>query len=90
MFAMMAGAVLALFFLGLPLAIIGMFIMSVLDQSSTWIGRSDRKLTNAREDVIVRYPERGSERATAKRREDMVAWRDPGLERKINARAGGR
>ena len=45
MFAVIAGIVLALFFLGLPLGIIGLFVVSVIDQKSTSASRRDRKLT---------------------------------------------
>lgn len=89
MFALIAGSVLALFFLGLPLAIIGLFIMSIVDQRSPRTGRRDKKFTTTSQKIVVRYPERAAERATTKRREQIVVWRNPGLQRNIGAHVSG-
>jgi len=81
MFAVIAGVVLALVFLGLPLGIITLFIMSIVDQRATGIGRRHRKSTTISQDNVVRYPEQKPERATTKRREQMIVWRNPEVKR---------
>jgi hypothetical protein len=90
MFAVIAGSVLALFFLGLPLAIIGLFIMSIVDQRSPRTGRKDRKSTTISQEIVVRYPERNVERPTTKRREEIGVWRNPDVQRNIRAYVSGR
>jgi TM2 domain-containing membrane protein YozV len=86
MFAVIAGIVLALVFLGLPLGIIALFILSIVDQRSTRAGRWRRTSTTIRQDNVVRYPEQKPERTTAKRREQMIVWRNPEVKRYISAR----
>ena len=81
MFAVIAGSVLALFFLGLPLGIIGLFILSIVDQRATGTGRQHGKSTTISQDNVVRYPEQKLERATTKRREQMIVWRNPEVKR---------
>jgi hypothetical protein len=84
MFAMIAGIVLALFFLGLPLGIIGLFILSIVDQRAIRTGRRHKKATTIRQDNVVRYPEQKPERATIKRREQMIVWRNPEVKRQMS------
>jgi hypothetical protein len=86
MFAVIAGVVLALFFLGLPLGIIALFIISIVDQRAGGIGRRHRKSTTISQDNVVRYREQNPERATTKRREQMIVWRNPEVKRYISAR----
>ena len=86
MLAMALGVVLALFFLGLPLGIIGLFIISIVDQRTTGIGRKDKKLATISQDNIVRYPERKPDGATTKRREQIIVWRNPDVKRHMSAR----
>jgi hypothetical protein len=82
MFATIVGLVLALCFLGLPLAIIGLFIMSIFDRSNKRDAagekqsESDEKVTHSRRDRSVRYVEWDPDGATAKRREKVVAFDD--------------
>jgi hypothetical protein len=90
MLAMICGVVLALSFLGLPLAIIGLFIMSIVDQRSPRTGRRDKKITTTRQEIVVRYSERSAERATTKRREEIVIWRDLGRQRDMSAQVSGK
>jgi hypothetical protein len=85
MFAVIAGSVLALFFLGLPLAIIGLFIMSIIDQRSPLGRRRAKKLPTTSQEIVIRYPERGIERPTTKRRNEMVVWRNSSIRREISA-----
>jgi len=47
----------ALILLGLPLAIIVLFVLSILDQRSKRTNESDRKLTSTGQDRVVRYVE---------------------------------
>jgi hypothetical protein len=86
MFAMIAGAVLALVFLGLPLGIITLFILGIVDQRATGANRRHAKSTTTSQDKIVRYPEQKPERATSKRRERMIVWRNPEVKRHMRAR----
>ena len=86
MIAMIAGIVLALFFLGLPLGIIGLFILSIVDQRATGAGRRHRKSTTISGENIVRYPEQRPERTRTKRREQMIVWRNPEVKRYMSAR----
>jgi hypothetical protein len=81
MFAVIAGIVLALFFLGLPLGIIALFIISIVDQRATGTGRRHGKSTTISQDNVLRYPEQKPERATTKRREQMIVWRNPEVKR---------
>jgi len=67
MYAMTMGLLLALAFLGLPLAIIVLFVVSILDQRSEWFIESDPNVTSTDQDRVVRYVEWGSARATPKR-----------------------
>jgi hypothetical protein len=90
MFAVIAGIVLALFFLGLPLAIIGLFIMSFVDQRSPRAGRRDKKLTTTKQDIVVSYPERNVEKATTKRRDEIIVWRNLGAQQDMRAHVGGK
>jgi hypothetical protein len=90
MFAVIAGIVLALFFLGLPLGIIGLFVMSVIDQKSTIASRKGRKLTAIGQTIVVRFPEQQAPAATTKRREQLIVWRNPDLKRYMSTRAGGK
>ena len=80
----------ALFFLGLPLAIIGLFIMSIVDQRSPRTPRRAKKLTTAGQEIVIRHPERGVERPPTKRREEIVVWRNPDVQRNIRAYASGK
>ncbi len=73
MFAIIAGVILALSFLGLPLAIIGLFIMSIVDQRSPKTGRGTATSANPSGDIVVSHAQRSAERAAAKRREERVA-----------------
>lgn len=73
MFAMVAGVILALSFLGLPLAIIGLFIMSIVDQRSPKTGRGSGTAAKPSEDIVVSHAQRSAERAAAKRRQERVA-----------------
>jgi hypothetical protein len=86
MFAVIAGIVLALFFLGLPLGIIALFIMSIVDQRAAGIGRRHGKSTTISQDNVVRYPEQKPESAPTRRREQMIVWRNPEVKRYISAR----
>ena len=86
MFAVIAGIVLALVFLGLPLGIIALFILSIVDQRATRTGRRHRKSTTTSQDNVVRYPEQKPERTTTKRREQMIVWRNPEVKRHMSAR----
>jgi hypothetical protein len=88
MFAVIAGVVLAFVFLGLPLGIIALFIMSIVDQRNTSAipGRRHRKSTTISQDNIVSYPEQKPEQAATKRREQMIVWRNPEVKRYISAR----
>lgn len=86
MFAVIAGIVLALVFLGLPLGIIALFILSIVDQRTTRAGRRHRKSTTISHDNVVGYPEQKPERTTTKRREQMIVWRNPEVKRYISAR----
>jgi hypothetical protein len=91
MFAVIAGSVLALFFLGLPLAIIGLFIMSIVDQRSPRTGRRDKKSTATSPEIVVRSPRRSGERPiTTKRRDDIVIWRSLGVRRDTGAHVSGK
>jgi hypothetical protein len=90
MFAVIAGIVLALFFLGLPLGIIGLFVVSVIDQKSMRASRRDRKLTAIGQTIIVRFPEQQAPTATTKRREQLIVWRNPDLKPYMSTRAGGK
>jgi hypothetical protein len=81
MFAVIAGVVLALVFLGLPMGIIGLFVMSVIDQKAPGIGRRQRQSKTIGQDNIVSYPEQKLERAATKRREQMIVWRNPEVKR---------
>jgi hypothetical protein len=90
MLAVIAGIVLALFFLGLPLGIIGLFVMSVLDQKSTRVSRKDRKLTAIGQTIVVRFPEQQAPPATTKRREQLIVWRSPNVKRYISTGASGK
>jgi len=67
MFAMAMGLLLALVFLGLPLAIIVLFVVSILDQRSERVRGSDPRVTRTNRDSVVRYVEWGSARSTPKR-----------------------
>jgi hypothetical protein len=85
MFAVIAGSLLALFFLGLPLGIIALFILSIVDQRAARIGRRHRKSTTISQDNqnnVVRYPDQKPERA--KRREQMIVWRNPAVKRHMS------
>jgi hypothetical protein len=86
MFAVIAGVVLALVFLGLPLGIIALFITSMVDQRAIRAGRRQRKSTTISQVNVVRYPEQKPERATTKRREQMIVWRNPEVKRHMSAR----
>jgi hypothetical protein len=86
MFAVIAGIVLALFFLGLPLGIIALFILSVVDQRAAGIGRGHKKSTTISQDNVVRFPEQKPERAATNRREQMIVWRNPEVKRHMSAR----
>jgi hypothetical protein len=90
MLAMIYGVVLALSFLGLPLAIIALFIMSIVDQRSPRTGRRDKKITTIRQEIVVRYSEPSAERATTKRRDETVIWRNPSIRREMSAHASGK
>jgi hypothetical protein len=57
MFATIVGLLVALAFLGLPLAIIILFVLSILDQRSERASESDRKVTSTGQDRVVRYVE---------------------------------
>jgi hypothetical protein len=59
MFAMIMGLLLAVAFLGLPLAIIVLFVLSILDQRSERASESDWKVTSIDQDRVVRYVEWG-------------------------------
>lgn len=59
MFAVIIGFLLALAFLGLPLAIIALFVLSVLDQRSERASESGRKVTSTDQERVVRYVEWG-------------------------------
>ena len=67
MYAMAMGLLLALAFLGLPLAIIVLFVHSILDQRSERFGGSDPRVASTDQDSVVRYVEWGSARSTPKR-----------------------
>ena len=67
MFAMAMGLLLALVFLGLPLAIIVLFVVSILDQRSERVRGSDPRVTSTNQESVVRYVEWGSARSTPKR-----------------------
>ena len=86
MFAVIAGMVLALFFLGLPLGIIGLFVMSIIDQKRPGASRKDRKLTAIGQTIVVRFPEQQPPRATTKRREQLIVWRNPDVKRYVSTR----
>lgn len=86
MFAVIAGIVLAVFFLGLPLGIIALFVISVVDQKSTRAGRKDRKLTAIGQTIVVRFPDQQPPRATTKRREQLIVWRNPDVKRYMSIR----
>ena len=86
MFAVIAGIVLALFFLGLPLGIIALFILSVVDQRAAGIGRRHKKSTTISQDNVVRFAEQKPERAATNRREQMIVWRNPEVKRHMSAR----
>ena len=87
MFALIAGIILALFFLGLPLGIIALFVMSTIDQKSTRT-RKDRKLTAIGQTIVVRFPEQEPPRPTTRRREQLIVWRNPNVKRYMSMRAG--
>jgi hypothetical protein len=59
MFAMIIGLLLALAFLGLPLAVVVLFVLSILDQRSERASESDRRLTSRGQENVVRYVEWG-------------------------------
>lgn len=91
MLAMICGVVLALSFLGLPMAIIGLFIMSIVDQRSPRGRRRGKALiTTTNHEIVVRYPERGVEGATPKRRDEIRIWRNLGVERDISVHVSGK
>ena len=90
MFAVIAGIVLALFFLGLPLGIIALFVMSIVDQKSAST-RKDRKLTAIGQTIVVRFPEQQPPpRPTTKRREQLIVWRNPNVKRYMSTRGSGK
>jgi hypothetical protein len=86
MFAVIAGIVLAIFFLGLPLGIIALFVMSVIDQKSAST-RKDRKLTAIGQTIVVRFPEQQPPPPTTKRREQLIVWRNPDVKRHMSLRS---
>jgi hypothetical protein len=88
MFAVIAGIVLALLFLGLPLGIIGLFVISVIDQKSARTSRKDRKLTAIGQTIVVRFPEQEPPRPTTRRREQLIVWRNPDVKRYMSLRPG--
>jgi hypothetical protein len=90
MFAVVAGIFLAIFFLGLPLGIIGLFVLSVIDQKSPSSSRRDRKLTAIGQTIVVRFPEQQPPTPTTKRREQLIVWRNPDVKRRMSTRAGGK
>jgi hypothetical protein len=67
MIVMTMGLLLALVFLGLPLAIIVLFVLSILDQRSARASATDPRVTSTDQDRVVRYVEWGSARGTPKR-----------------------
>jgi hypothetical protein len=85
MFGVIAGIVLALLFLGLPLGIIALFILSIVDQRAVRAGRRLAKSTTISQENVVRYPEQNPAKAT-KRREQMIVWRNPEVKRHMSAR----
>jgi len=58
MFGTIMGMLVALICLGLPLAIIVLFVLSILDQRNKRTSESELKLTSARRDEVVVYVER--------------------------------
>jgi hypothetical protein len=90
MFAVIAGIILALFFLGLPLGIIGLFVMSIIDQKSASMSRRNRRLTAMGQTIVVRFPEQEPPTATTRRREQLIVWRNPNVKRYMSARASGK
>jgi hypothetical protein len=91
MLAMICGVVLALSFLGLPLAIIGLFIMSIVDQRSPRTGRRDKRSIATSPEIVVRSPHRSVKRPiTTNRRDDIVVWRSLGVRRDTSAHVSGK
>jgi len=59
MFATIMGLLLALAFIGLPLAIIILFVLSILDQTSEGANRIDRGVVSTERDGVVRHVQWG-------------------------------
>ena len=59
MFATIMGLLLALAFVGLPLAIIVLFVLSILDQTSERANKIDRGVVSTEQDRVVRHVQWG-------------------------------
>jgi hypothetical protein len=66
MFGMIVGLFLALFFLGLPLAILVLFALDILDRRNERAIESDRKSSGQDLEKVISYAKWGSVRATPK------------------------